>query len=75
MSSSSSIAASTVASSSASSTTGTAAATTTDTAGSAQTSEGITLVAFVTALIASLIVFGVQLGLFLLLRNKLARIL
>jgi calcium permeable stress-gated cation channel len=37
--------------------------------------EGISLQAFVTALAASLVVFGVQSGLFLLLRNKLSRIL
>ncbi|KAM7218587.1 protein of unknown function DUF221 domain containing protein [Rhypophila decipiens] len=36
--------------------------------------RGISLVGFVTALAASLIVFGIQTGLFLLLRNKLARI-
>lgn len=43
--------------------------------GSAQTSQGITLIAFVTALNVSLIVFGVQTGFFLVLRNKLSRIL
>lgn len=43
--------------------------------GSAQTSTGISLVAFVTALAASLVVFGIQMGFFLLLRNKLVRIL
>lgn len=43
--------------------------------GSAQESTGISLVAFVTALTASLIVFGIQMGFFLLLRNKLVRIL
>lgn len=37
--------------------------------------EGIGLAAFLTALGFSLIIFGVQSGLFLLLRNKLARIL
>ncbi|KAI1769490.1 DUF221-domain-containing protein [Hypoxylon sp. FL1150] len=42
--------------------------------GSAQTSQGITLIAFVTALNVSLIVFGVQTGFFLVLRNKLSRI-
>ncbi|KAI2635007.1 DUF221-domain-containing protein [Xylaria nigripes] len=36
--------------------------------------RGISLVGFITALAASLVVFGVQVGLFLLLRNKLARI-
>ncbi|KAK0735715.1 hypothetical protein B0T21DRAFT_412317 [Apiosordaria backusii] len=43
-------------------------------AGFAQQASGISLVAFVTALAASLIVFGVQMGFFLLLRNKLVRI-
>ena len=43
--------------------------------GSAQDSTGISLLAFVTALAASLVVFGVQMGFFLLLRNKLVRIL
>ncbi|KAL1879407.1 hypothetical protein VTK73DRAFT_6939 [Phialemonium thermophilum] len=42
--------------------------------GSAQESSGITLVAFFTALATSLVVFAVQIGFFLLLRNKLARI-
>ncbi|KAI1658537.1 DUF221-domain-containing protein [Daldinia decipiens] len=42
--------------------------------GTAQRNQGITLIAFVTALNVSLIVFGVQTGLFLLLRNKLSRI-
>ncbi|KAI4870053.1 DUF221-domain-containing protein [Hypoxylon rubiginosum] len=42
--------------------------------GSAQRNQGITLIAFVTALNVSLIVFGVQTGLFLVLRNKLSRI-
>lgn len=37
--------------------------------------RGISLVSFLTALAASLVVFGIQMGLFLLLRNKLARIL
>ncbi len=37
--------------------------------------QGISLVAFITALATSLVIFGIQLGLFLLLRNKLARIL
>ncbi|KAK4126149.1 DUF221-domain-containing protein [Parathielavia appendiculata] len=45
-----------------------------DGAGSAQQSTGISLIAFITALAASLIVFGVQMGFFLLLRNKLVRI-
>lgn len=43
--------------------------------GTAQRNQGITLIAFVTALNVSLIVFGVQTGFFLLLRNKLSRIL
>ncbi|KAK5660314.1 hypothetical protein OQA88_12854 [Cercophora sp. LCS_1] len=42
--------------------------------GAAFESSGISLVAFVTALATSLIVFGVQIAVFLLLRNKLARI-
>ncbi|KAL2153258.1 hypothetical protein VTH82DRAFT_4413 [Thermothelomyces myriococcoides] len=42
--------------------------------GAAQKATGISLVAFVTALAASLIVFGIQMGFFLLLRNKLVRI-
>ena len=46
-----------------------------DGSGSAQGSTGISLVAFVTALAASLVVFGIQMGFFLLLRNKLVRIL
>jgi calcium permeable stress-gated cation channel len=37
--------------------------------------RGISLVGFITALSASLVVFGIQTGFFLLLRNKLARIL
>jgi hypothetical protein len=44
-------------------------------AGAALESSGIGLVAFVTAIAASLVVFGIQMGFFLLLRNKLARIL
>ncbi|KAI1485770.1 hypothetical protein F5X96DRAFT_300575 [Biscogniauxia mediterranea] len=42
--------------------------------GNARAEQGISLVAFFTALSTSLVVFGVQTGLFLLLRNKLARI-
>ncbi|KAI1409655.1 DUF221-domain-containing protein [Hypoxylon sp. FL1857] len=42
--------------------------------GTAQRNQGITLIAFLTALNISLIVFGVQTGFFLLLRNKLSRI-
>ncbi|KAK7981623.1 hypothetical protein PG988_003861 [Apiospora saccharicola] len=40
----------------------------------AREKEGISLVAFLSALAASLVVFGIQTGVFLLLRNKLARI-
>jgi len=43
--------------------------------GSAQESTGISLIAFISALAASLIVFGVQMSLFFFLRNKLVRIL
>lgn len=59
-----------------STTTGAPAATTTGSTeeGSAQSSEGMGLVAFLTALATSLVVFGIQMGFFLLLRNKLARI-
>jgi calcium permeable stress-gated cation channel len=63
----------TTAASAASTTSSSATATTTP--GAAQTSSGITLVAFLTALATSLVVFGVQMFFFLLLRNKLARIL
>ncbi|OAA55344.1 DUF221 domain protein [Niveomyces insectorum RCEF 264] len=42
--------------------------------GSAQDSAGISIVTFFTALSTSLIIFGVQISIFLLLRNKLARI-
>ncbi|KAI1503917.1 hypothetical protein F5X99DRAFT_373856 [Biscogniauxia marginata] len=45
-----------------------------DTTASARSDQGISLVAFFAALSTSLVVFGVQSGLFLLLRNKLARI-
>ncbi|TPX10462.1 uncharacterized protein E0L32_008512 [Thyridium curvatum] len=62
-----------------SSTTSAAPAATTSSADSAgsgvgQSSAGISLVAFLTALGTSLIIFGVQISIFLLLRNKLARI-
>ena len=62
---------------SATSTDGPPAATTSAAEGAraALESSGISLVAFVTALAASLVVFGIQMGFFLLLRNKLARIL
>ncbi|OTB08130.1 hypothetical protein M426DRAFT_201462 [Hypoxylon sp. CI-4A] len=46
----------------------------TDSTGSAQNNQGITLIAFLTALSTSLVVFGVQTGFFLILRNKLSRI-
>ncbi|KAI1377779.1 DUF221-domain-containing protein [Hypoxylon crocopeplum] len=42
--------------------------------GTAQRNQGITLIAFVTALNVSLVVFGIQTGFFLILRNKLSRI-
>ncbi|KAI0597867.1 hypothetical protein F4775DRAFT_557786 [Biscogniauxia sp. FL1348] len=42
--------------------------------GNARAEQGISLVAFFTALSTSLVIFGVQTGFFLLLRNKLARI-
>lgn len=41
----------------------------------AEEDRGIGIVSFITALAVALIVFGVQAGLFLALRNKLARIL
>jgi hypothetical protein len=41
----------------------------------ANNDRGISLVGFITALSTSLVVFGIQTGFFLLLRNKLARIL
>lgn len=44
-------------------------------AGNGQKSAGIGLVSFLTAILVSVIIFFVQLLLFLLLRNKLARIL
>lgn len=50
-------------------------ATGTDVFGGAQNSEGISLVAFVTALATSLVIFGIQMLAFILLKNKLARIL
>ncbi|KAL2065629.1 hypothetical protein VTL71DRAFT_3299 [Oculimacula yallundae] len=58
-----------------SSTTSTApAATTSSVTGGAQAQEGISLVAFLTALATSMVVFGVQMLAFILLKNKLARI-
>ncbi|EFW98728.1 duf221 domain protein [Grosmannia clavigera kw1407] len=59
-----------------STTSSTAAATSSSSSesGSAQSSAGLSVVAFFTALSTSLVIFAVQLGVFLLLRNKLARI-
>ncbi|KAH7386248.1 hypothetical protein BKA64DRAFT_138209 [Cadophora sp. MPI-SDFR-AT-0126] len=51
-----------------------AAATTTNPFGEAQSQEGISLVAFITALATSLVIFGIQMLAFILLKNKLARI-
>ncbi|KAK0111405.1 hypothetical protein ONS95_001767 [Cadophora gregata] len=51
-----------------------AAATTTKTFGDGQSQEGISLVAFITALATSLVIFGIQMLAFILLKNKLARI-
>jgi len=48
---------------------------TTNTSELVDKSQGQSLVSFLTALSASLVVFGVQITLFLLLRTKLARIL
>jgi uncharacterized protein (DUF2342 family) len=65
-----------------SSTTGTASATSasasstsTDVFGTAQSDQGISLVAFITALTTALIIFGVQMFAFIALKEKLARIL
>lgn len=44
-------------------------------AGDGQKSEGIGIASFLTAILVSVIIFFVQLLLFVLLRNKLARIL
>jgi hypothetical protein len=52
-----------------------ASATNSDIGGQAQNSQGISLVTFLTALVSSLIIFGVQMLAFILLKNKLARIL
>lgn len=49
--------------------------TTTGTFGGGQAQEGISLVAFITALATSLVIFGIQMLAFILLKNKLARIL
>ncbi|RDW64209.1 hypothetical protein BP5796_10711 [Coleophoma crateriformis] len=51
-----------------------AAATTSAVLGQGQSSQGISLVALLTAMASSLIIFGVQMLLFILLKNKLARI-
>jgi hypothetical protein len=40
-----------------------------------QSAQGISLVAFLTALASSLVIFGVQMFAFILLKDKLARIL
>jgi hypothetical protein len=50
-------------------------ATSTPVAGSGQGSQGISLVAFITALATSLVIFGVQMLVFILLKDNLARIL
>ncbi|KAJ8058673.1 hypothetical protein OCU04_012847 [Sclerotinia nivalis] len=55
-------------------TSATTVATTSTVAGSAQGSEGISLVALLTAMASSAIIFGVQMIAFMLLKNKLARI-
>jgi hypothetical protein len=44
-------------------------------AGNGQKSQGIGIVSFLTAILVSVIIFFVQLLLFILLRNKLARVL
>jgi len=51
------------------------ASTTTSTFGEGQSQQGISLVAFITALATSLVIFGIQMLAFILLKNKLARIL
>lgn len=43
--------------------------------GAAQEDQGIGITSFLTAIVASIIIFSVQTGFFVLLRNKLARIL
>lgn len=43
--------------------------------GSGQGSQGISFVAFITALVSSLVIFGIQMLAFILLKEKLARIL
>ena len=61
-------------SSAATATTSSSSATSTMGAGSAQSSQGVTIVAFLTALVTSLVVFGVQMFAFIVLKDKLARI-
>ncbi|KAF8862540.1 DUF221-domain-containing protein [Acephala macrosclerotiorum] len=61
-------------SSTASSTSSTSSSTSTDLTGTGQNSQGISLVAFITALAVSLVIFGVQILLFLLFKDKNARI-
>ena len=50
-------------------------ATTSSTLGMGQAQQGISLVAFLTALASSLVIFGIQMFAFILLKDKLARIL
>lgn len=52
-----------------------AASTTSAVVGQGQSSQGISLVALLTAMASSLVIFGVQMFLFIILKNKLARIL
>ena len=47
----------------------------TSSVGSGQGSQGISFVAFITALVSSLVIFGIQMLAFILLKEKLARIL
>lgn len=58
----------------ASATSSSSTSTSTSGIGSGQAQQGISLVAFLTALATSLVVFGIQMLAFLILRNKLARI-
>lgn len=60
-----------------SSTTEAASATTTAVSGgvgTGQSSQGISIVTFLTALVSALVIFGVQMFAFIALKNKLARI-
>jgi len=59
----------------ASTTSSSGATSSTATFGQGQATQGISLVAFLTALATSLVIFGVQMFAFILLKNKLARIL